>query len=71
MSATPTTPSNASLTNSYSTDWTVENMLTYDRVFAQKNRVNAIALYSAEQDFYNSTYISAIIFLLTTYSSII
>jgi TonB-linked SusC/RagA family outer membrane protein len=59
MSATPTTPSNASLTNSYSTDWTVENMLTYDRVFAQKNRVNAIALYSAEQDFYNSTYISA------------
>lgn len=29
--------------------WTVENLLTYDRTFAGKHHLNAVALYSAEQ----------------------
>jgi TonB-dependent starch-binding outer membrane protein SusC len=58
MSSSATTPSSASLSNSYSTDWSVENMLTFDRAFG-KHRVNAVAMYSAEHNFYNSTYISA------------
>jgi len=58
MSSSITTPSSASLSNSYSTDWSVENMLTYDRAFG-KHRVNAVAMYSSEQNFYNSTYVSA------------
>ena len=58
MSSTATTPSSASLSNSYSTNWSVENMLTYDRAFG-KHRVNAVAMYSSEQNLYNSTYVSA------------
>ena len=58
MSSSATTPSSASLSNSYSTDWSVENMLTFDRAFG-KHRVNAVAMYSSEHNFYNSTYISA------------
>jgi len=58
MSSSTTTPSSASLSNSYSTDWSVENLLTYDRAFG-KHRVNAVAMYSSEQNFYNSTYITA------------
>jgi len=59
MSATATTSSSASVNNSYNTDWAIENMLTYDRSFG-KHRVNAVAMYSAEQNFYNSSTMSAI-----------
>jgi len=59
FSSTSTTPSTASVSNSYTTDWTIENLLSYDRVFAQKHRISAVAMCSAEQDFYNSSYISA------------
>ncbi|WP_204743128.1 MULTISPECIES: SusC/RagA family TonB-linked outer membrane protein [Chitinophagaceae] len=45
----PNTPSGASVDNRYTYHWTVENLLTYDRVFAGKHSVNAVALYSAEQ----------------------
>lgn len=58
MSATSTTASSASVSNSYTTDWSVENMLTYDRAFG-KHRVNAVAMYSAEQNFYNKSTMSA------------
>lgn len=58
FSSTPDNPSTATITNSLTTDWAIENLLTYDRVFAQKNRVNVVALYSAEQTFYNSSNIS-------------
>jgi len=59
MSATATTASSAGVNNSYDTDWAIENMLTYDRAFG-KHRVNAVAMYSAEQNFYNSSNMSAI-----------
>jgi TonB-dependent starch-binding outer membrane protein SusC len=58
FSGTSTTASSASLTNSYNTDWAVENLLSYDRTFG-KHKIDAVAMYSAEQNFYTSTYISA------------
>ncbi|MTK53918.1 TonB-dependent receptor [Paludibacter sp.] len=58
MSSTSNTVSSASLSNSYDTDWAIENMFTYDRAW-KKHRVNAVAMFSAEQNFYNSTYVSA------------
>ena len=45
----PITESTASISNSHTFHWTIENILNYDRVFAGKHRVNAVALYSAEQ----------------------
>lgn len=59
FSASATTVSNASLSNSLSTNWAVENLLTYDRTFNDKHQLNAIALYSAEESFYTRSYISA------------
>jgi TonB-linked SusC/RagA family outer membrane protein len=59
FSATPTTPSTATISNALTTNWAVENLLTYDRTFAQKHQVNIVALYSAEQTKYNRSYISA------------
>jgi len=58
-SSNPTTPSTASISNSLTTDWVVENLLTYDRTFKEKHQINVTALYSAEQSKYNSSYISA------------
>lgn len=58
FSSSKDTPNTATVGNSLSTQWTVENMLTYDKVFAEKHRVNAVALYSAEETRYNSSSIS-------------
>lgn len=55
FSSTPDSPNSASINNSLSTNWAVENILTYDREFAEKHRVNAVALYSAEETRYNSS----------------
>ena len=46
--STPTSPNSASWSFSENYNWTVENLLTYDRVFG-KHRVNVVGLYSAEQ----------------------
>ena len=40
-------------------NWAVENLLTYDRVFAEKHNLNVVAMYSAEQTRYESTGASA------------
>ena len=45
----PTTESTASISNSHAYHWIIENTLNYDRVFG-KHRVNAVGLYSAEQN---------------------
>ena len=47
--STETSPNSASWSFSESSNWTVENLLSYDRMFANKHRVNFVALYSAEQ----------------------
>lgn len=48
----PAAPSTASLSNTTTTDWTIENLLTYDRTF-NKSQINALALYSTEKTQYN------------------
>lgn len=58
-STTVTTPSSASISNTQTYHWTVENLLTYDRTFAQKHNVNVVALYSAEQNKYIGSSASA------------
>ena len=40
-------------------NWAVENLLTYDHLFAEKHNVNVVAMYSAEQTTYESTGASA------------
>lgn len=55
----PSTTSSASITNSLTTNWAIENLLTYDRVFADKHKINAVGMYSAEQTTYNKSNVSA------------
>ena len=52
-----TAPNSASISNSLTYGWTDENLITYDHAFG-KNQINAVALYSVEQNYYNSSSIS-------------
>jgi TonB-linked SusC/RagA family outer membrane protein len=54
-----TNPSSASISNSLTTNWVVENLLTYDRTLADKHELNFTALYSAEETQYNRSAVSA------------
>ncbi|HXR82834.1 MAG TPA: TonB-dependent receptor [Hanamia sp.] len=58
-STNATTPSVGTVIHSVTLNKTIENLLTYDRTFSQKHHLNLTALYSAEQDTYNSSDISA------------
>ncbi len=58
-STTATTPSTAGISNAQTYHWTLENLLTYDRTFAGKHTVNAVALYSTEQNKYNRSSMAA------------
>ncbi|MDF2474555.1 MAG: collagen-binding protein [Sphingobacterium sp.] len=58
FSGTPDNLSSASIANGRTVQWVMENLLTYDRTFAQKHNLNLVALYSAEQNSNNSTVIS-------------
>ena len=40
-------------------NWTVENLVTFDRTFAEKHNLNIVGMYSAEQTTYESTGASA------------
>ncbi|MGE6353366.1 SusC/RagA family TonB-linked outer membrane protein [Flavobacterium sp. NPDC079362] len=59
FSATPTTPSTANIGHSLTTNWVLENLLTYDRTFSEKHKINVVGLYSAEQTSFNSSSVSA------------
>ena len=58
-SANPASISSASVDNRFTYHWTLENLLTFDHTFAGKHTVNAVALYSAEQNKYNRSNMSA------------
>ena len=49
----------ASISENQTRNWAVENLLTYDRIFAEKHNLNVVAMYSAEQTRYESTGASA------------
>ncbi|WP_442796105.1 SusC/RagA family TonB-linked outer membrane protein [Pelobium manganitolerans] len=51
-------PNTASIGNGLTTQWAIENLLTYDKTFAEKHNINAVALYSTEQSTYNNSSIS-------------
>lgn len=59
FSGTPSNNSNAAITNEHTINWAIENLLTYDRTFAGKHQINAVAMYSAEQTKYNKSNVSA------------
>ena len=40
-------------------NWAVENLITYDRTFAEKHNINVVGMYSAEETTYESTGASA------------
>jgi len=48
----PTTESTASISNSHNYHWNIQNLLSYDHIFGGKHRVNAVALYEADQSTY-------------------
>ncbi|MBF4487599.1 TonB-dependent receptor [Flavobacterium sp. CSZ] len=54
----PTTISNASISNTLSTQWLIENLITYDKTFAEKHTVNFVGLYSNEQFTGNTSQVS-------------
>jgi TonB-dependent starch-binding outer membrane protein SusC len=53
------TVSQATIGNSHTTSWAIENLMTYDHTFAMKHQVGIVALFSTEQNNYNSSRISA------------
>lgn len=55
----PNTVSSASVDNQYTHHWTFENLLTYDRTFAGKHTINAVGLYSMEQNKFTRSNMSA------------
>src|SRR5690606_32221429 len=57
-SSTASTPSSASVSNSHTYHWTIENLVSYDRIF-DKHHLNVTGLYSAEQNKYNRSAMSA------------
>lgn len=57
-STTADTPSTASLTHSETTNWAIENMVTYDRTFG-KHQLNVVGMYSAEETVYTKSDIAA------------
>jgi TonB-linked SusC/RagA family outer membrane protein len=48
-SSIATTESTASILNYHNYHWNIQNLLSYDHIFAGKHRVNAVALYEADQ----------------------
>lgn len=55
----PATLSTANINHSITTSWTAENILSYDRMFG-KHSINALVLYSGQQDRSNNSSLSAI-----------
>jgi TonB-linked SusC/RagA family outer membrane protein len=45
----------AGVSENQTRNWTVENLITFDRTFAEKHNVNVVGMYSAEQTTYEST----------------
>ena len=55
----PAAVSSASINNSLRTNWAIENLLTYDRVFDGKHSINAVLMYSAEETMFNRSQVDA------------
>ena len=51
--------SSAAISNERTKNWTIENLLTYDRVFNSIHRLNVVGMYSAEQTTFNKSRLAA------------
>ena len=51
----PQAVNGAGVSENQTRNWTVENLITFDRTFAEKHNVNVVGMYSAEQTTYEST----------------
>ena len=51
--------SSASITNERTTNWAVEHLMTYDRVFNNKHRLNVVGMYSVEQSTFKRSRMAA------------
>lgn len=56
-STTVNTPSTAALAHNETTNWAVENLITYDRTFG-KHKINVVGMYSAEQTVYTRSHVA-------------
>ena len=54
-----TSASTAAVETTLRTNWAVENLFYYDKTFAGKHSINAVAMYSAEKTEYNASRMSA------------
>ncbi len=59
FSENASTVSTASISNSLMTNWAIENLFSFDKTFNDKHQLNALAMYSAEQTYYNRSHASA------------
>lgn len=57
-SSTEDTPNTASVRQDIYKNWAVENIVTYDKTFAEKHQINLTGLYSAEQTRFERTYMA-------------
>lgn len=57
-SSTADTPSTASLEHTETTNWAIENLITYDRTFG-KHQLNIVGMYSASETVYTKSHIAA------------
>lgn len=57
-STTIDNPSTASLQHEETTNWAVENLITYDRLFNDKHKLNVVGMFSAEQTTYTKSYLA-------------
>ena len=51
-------PNSASVQQTTTKNWAVENILTFDRTFAEKHHLNVTGLYSTERTFYEQNHMS-------------
>ena len=51
----PAATNSGSVYEDQTRNWTVEHILTYDRIFAEKHNLNVVAMYSAEQTTYEQS----------------
>jgi len=56
LNVNETTESNATVRNELTTNWAVENLISYDKTFKGKHQVNVVGMYSAEESQYNQSH---------------
>jgi TonB-linked SusC/RagA family outer membrane protein len=54
----PNAKSAASISNTKTVNWAIENLLTYDHTFADKHQLNVVGMYSAEETKYTRSAVS-------------